>query len=84
MSRKTTVELSCWPLYPRCTFVQKYTHWSYILCLWLCEYTVSSVIGRVYTTGPRYLMQVQHSLVDMRPQAEMAKLCEITGVKLIT
>ncbi|KAL8057803.1 hypothetical protein ABFX02_04G207100 [Erythranthe guttata] len=28
--------------------------------------------------------QVQHSIVDMRPQQRMAKLCELTGVKLIT
>eukprot|EP00246_Nothoceros_aenigmaticus_P010917 TRINITY_DN2791_c0_g1_i1.p1 TRINITY_DN2791_c0_g1~~TRINITY_DN2791_c0_g1_i1.p1 ORF type:complete len:400 (-),score=56.72 TRINITY_DN2791_c0_g1_i1:543-1742(-) len=28
--------------------------------------------------------QVQHSLVDMRPQKRMAELCSITGVKLIT
>ncbi|KAL2612241.1 hypothetical protein R1flu_023933 [Riccia fluitans] len=28
--------------------------------------------------------QVQHSLVDMRPQARMSELCQLTGVKLIT
>ncbi|CAJ1956112.1 unnamed protein product [Sphenostylis stenocarpa] len=28
--------------------------------------------------------QVQHSLVDMRPQKRMAELCQHTGVKLIT
>lgn len=28
--------------------------------------------------------QVQHSLVDMRPQQKMAELCAMTGVKLIT
>ncbi|KAL5131992.1 putative oxidoreductase, chloroplastic [Glycine soja] len=28
--------------------------------------------------------QVQHSLVDMRPQQRMAELCQHTGVKLIT
>ncbi|KAL9171413.1 hypothetical protein ABFS82_04G206900 [Erythranthe guttata] len=28
--------------------------------------------------------QVQHSIVDMRPQQRMAKLCQLTGVKLIT
>ncbi|WJX73670.1 hypothetical protein P8452_57427 [Trifolium repens] len=28
--------------------------------------------------------QVQHSLVDMRPQQRMAELCQLTGVKLIT
>ncbi|XP_044482697.1 flagellar radial spoke protein 5 isoform X1 [Mangifera indica] len=28
--------------------------------------------------------QVQHSIVDMRPQQRMAELCELTGVKLIT
>ncbi|KAH8497972.1 hypothetical protein H0E87_017036 [Populus deltoides] len=28
--------------------------------------------------------QVQHSLVDMRPQQKMAELCQLTGVKLIT
>uniref|UniRef100_A0A453GYV7 NADP-dependent oxidoreductase domain-containing protein n=1 Tax=Aegilops tauschii subsp. strangulata TaxID=200361 RepID=A0A453GYV7_AEGTS len=28
--------------------------------------------------------QVQHSIVDMRPQKKMAELCELTGVKLIT
>ncbi|KAK1409994.1 hypothetical protein QVD17_36526 [Tagetes erecta] len=28
--------------------------------------------------------QVQHSLVDMRPQKRMAELCQLTGVKLIT
>ncbi|CAI0559580.1 unnamed protein product [Linum tenue] len=28
--------------------------------------------------------QVQHSIVDMRPQQKMAELCEATGVKLIT
>lgn len=28
--------------------------------------------------------QVQHSIVDMRPQQKMAKLCQPTGVKLIT
>lgn len=28
--------------------------------------------------------QVQHSLVDMRPQKRMAELCSMTGVKLIT
>lgn len=28
--------------------------------------------------------QVQHSLVDMRPQAHMADLCNVMGVKLIT
>lgn len=28
--------------------------------------------------------QVQHSLVDMRPQTRMAELCKVTGVKLIT
>lgn len=28
--------------------------------------------------------QVQHSLVDMRPQSRMAELCNVTGVKLIT
>eukprot|EP00245_Coleochaete_scutata_P004083 TRINITY_DN16309_c0_g2_i1.p1 TRINITY_DN16309_c0_g2~~TRINITY_DN16309_c0_g2_i1.p1 ORF type:complete len:410 (+),score=60.72 TRINITY_DN16309_c0_g2_i1:149-1378(+) len=28
--------------------------------------------------------QVQHSLVDMRPQAEMAQLCSLMGVQLIT
>lgn len=28
--------------------------------------------------------QVQHSIVDMRPQQRMAELCEQTGVKLIT
>ncbi|CAI9088688.1 OLC1v1023092C1 [Oldenlandia corymbosa var. corymbosa] len=28
--------------------------------------------------------QVQHSVVDMRPQQKMAELCQLTGVKLIT
>ncbi|KAK7402076.1 hypothetical protein VNO78_14051 [Psophocarpus tetragonolobus] len=28
--------------------------------------------------------QVQHSLVDMRPQQRMAELCQLTGIKLIT
>ncbi|KAL0417615.1 UNVERIFIED_CONTAM: putative aryl-alcohol dehydrogenase [Sesamum radiatum] len=28
--------------------------------------------------------QVQHSMVDMRPQQKMAELCQLTGVKLIT
>ncbi|CAL5080167.1 unnamed protein product [Urochloa decumbens] len=28
--------------------------------------------------------QVQHSIVDMRPQQRMAELCQLTGVKLIT
>ncbi|KAF5727521.1 hypothetical protein HS088_TW22G01214 [Tripterygium wilfordii] len=28
--------------------------------------------------------QVQHSIVDMRPQRKMAELCNLTGVKLIT
>ncbi|MQM12135.1 hypothetical protein Taro_045048 [Colocasia esculenta] len=28
--------------------------------------------------------QVQHSIVDMRPQQRMAELCQFTGVKLIT
>ncbi|MBC2899578.1 hypothetical protein CFC21_112405 [Triticum aestivum] len=28
--------------------------------------------------------QVQHSIVDMRPQKKMAELCDLTGVKLIT
>ncbi|CAI5974230.1 unnamed protein product, partial [Closterium sp. NIES-64] len=28
--------------------------------------------------------QVQHSLVDMRPQQQMAQLCALTGVQLIT
>ncbi|CAL5200657.1 unnamed protein product [Lathyrus oleraceus] len=28
--------------------------------------------------------QVQHSIVDMRPQQRMAELCHLTGVKLIT
>uniref|UniRef100_A0A0E0M4P2 NADP-dependent oxidoreductase domain-containing protein n=1 Tax=Oryza punctata TaxID=4537 RepID=A0A0E0M4P2_ORYPU len=28
--------------------------------------------------------QVQHSIVDMRPQRRMAELCQLTGVKLIT
>ncbi|KAK4741911.1 hypothetical protein SAY87_025499 [Trapa incisa] len=28
--------------------------------------------------------QVQHSIVDMRPQQKMAELCNLTGVKLIT
>ncbi|KAF6172026.1 hypothetical protein GIB67_029444 [Kingdonia uniflora] len=28
--------------------------------------------------------QVQHSIVDMRPQQGMAELCQLTGVKLIT
>ncbi|KAL0436318.1 UNVERIFIED_CONTAM: putative aryl-alcohol dehydrogenase [Sesamum radiatum] len=28
--------------------------------------------------------QVQHSIVDMRPQQKMAELCHLTGVKLIT
>uniref|UniRef100_A0A5B6YUQ8 Putative flagellar radial spoke protein 5 isoform X2 n=1 Tax=Davidia involucrata TaxID=16924 RepID=A0A5B6YUQ8_DAVIN len=28
--------------------------------------------------------QVQHSIVDMRPQRKMAELCQLTGVKLIT
>ncbi|KAK1632595.1 hypothetical protein QYE76_006910 [Lolium multiflorum] len=28
--------------------------------------------------------QVQHSIVDMRPQKKMAELCQLTGVKLIT
>ncbi|CAN0916713.1 Flagellar radial spoke protein 5 [Linum grandiflorum] len=28
--------------------------------------------------------QVQHSIVDMRPQQKMAELCQLTGVKLIT
>ncbi|KAG6570490.1 Flagellar radial spoke protein 5, partial [Cucurbita argyrosperma subsp. sororia] len=28
--------------------------------------------------------QVQHSIVDMRPQQKMAELCKLTGVKLIT
>ncbi|CAH8306370.1 unnamed protein product [Eruca vesicaria subsp. sativa] len=31
-----------------------------------------------------YSLQVQHSIVDMRPQQRMAQLCELTGVKLIT
>lgn len=29
-------------------------------------------------------LQVQHSVVDMRPQQKMAELCQLTGVKLIT
>ncbi|XP_050947769.1 uncharacterized oxidoreductase At1g06690, chloroplastic isoform X4 [Cucumis melo] len=28
--------------------------------------------------------QVQHSIVDMRPQQKMSELCKLTGVKLIT
>ncbi|KAF2321643.1 hypothetical protein GH714_000858 [Hevea brasiliensis] len=28
--------------------------------------------------------QVQHSIIDMRPQQKMAELCQLTGVKLIT
>ncbi|XP_031110835.1 flagellar radial spoke protein 5 isoform X1 [Ipomoea triloba] len=28
--------------------------------------------------------QVQHSIVDMRPQQKMAELCQLSGVKLIT
>lgn len=28
--------------------------------------------------------QVQHSIVDMRPQQKMTELCQLTGVKLIT
>ncbi|KAF6176627.1 hypothetical protein GIB67_034489 [Kingdonia uniflora] len=28
--------------------------------------------------------QVQHSIIDMRPQQGMAELCQLTGVKLIT
>lgn len=28
--------------------------------------------------------QVQHSVVDMRPQKQMAELCQLSGVKLIT
>ncbi|XP_059627429.1 flagellar radial spoke protein 5 isoform X2 [Cornus florida] len=28
--------------------------------------------------------QVQHSIVDMRPQQKMSELCQLTGVKLIT
>ncbi|KAJ8630221.1 hypothetical protein MRB53_023544 [Persea americana] len=28
--------------------------------------------------------QVQHSIVDMRPQQRMTELCQLTGVKLIT
>lgn len=28
--------------------------------------------------------QVQHSIVDMRPQQKMAELCQLTGIKLIT
>ncbi|KAG8644737.1 flagellar radial spoke protein 5 isoform X2 [Manihot esculenta] len=28
--------------------------------------------------------QVQHSIIDMRPQQRMAELCQLTGVKLIT
>lgn len=32
----------------------------------------------------RCLLQVQHSIVDMRPQQRMAELCQLTGVKLIT
>ncbi|ONM20879.1 putative oxidoreductase [Zea mays] len=28
--------------------------------------------------------QVQHSIVDMRPQQRMAELCQLTGVRLIT
>ncbi|KAJ6798436.1 flagellar radial spoke protein 5 [Iris pallida] len=28
--------------------------------------------------------QVQHSIIDMRPQQRMAELCKLTGVKLIT
>ncbi|KAM7271434.1 hypothetical protein ACFE04_030648 [Oxalis oulophora] len=28
--------------------------------------------------------QVQHSIVDMRPQQRMAEVCQLTGVKLIT
>ncbi|KAG0498585.1 hypothetical protein HPP92_003276 [Vanilla planifolia] len=28
--------------------------------------------------------QVQHSIVDMRPQQKMAELCQLTGVQLIT
>ncbi|KAI4322397.1 hypothetical protein L6164_022098 [Bauhinia variegata] len=28
--------------------------------------------------------QVQHSIVDMRPQQKMAEFCQLTGVKLIT
>lgn len=30
------------------------------------------------------ICQVQHSIVDMRPQQRMAELCQLTGVKLIT
>lgn len=30
------------------------------------------------------IYQVQHSIVDMRPQQSMAELCKLTGVKLIT
>lgn len=32
----------------------------------------------------RFFLQVQHSIVDMRPQQKMAELCKLTGVKLIT
>lgn len=35
-------------------------------------------------TGVLWLHQVQHSIIDMRPQQRMAELCQLTGVKLIT
>jgi len=41
----------------------------------------------LYTSGTLVvssMSQVQHSLVDMRPQQRMAELCRHTGVKLIT
>uniref|UniRef100_A0A1J3DVW7 Putative oxidoreductase, chloroplastic n=2 Tax=Noccaea caerulescens TaxID=107243 RepID=A0A1J3DVW7_NOCCA len=42
-------------------------------------------LERILENGiPIVSNQVQHSVVDMRPQQKMAQLCELTGVKLIT
>ncbi|KAG6544241.1 hypothetical protein Mapa_014344 [Marchantia paleacea] len=42
-------------------------------------------LGIILENGiPIVSNQVQHSLVDMRPQQNMSELCQLTGVKLIT
>ncbi|BBN16120.1 hypothetical protein MPTK1_7g03590 [Marchantia polymorpha subsp. ruderalis] len=42
-------------------------------------------LGVILENGiPIVSNQVQHSLVDMRPQQNMSELCQLTGVKLIT
>ncbi|GMH07321.1 hypothetical protein Nepgr_009161 [Nepenthes gracilis] len=45
----------------------------------------SERLGIILENGiPVVSNQVQHSIVDMRPQQKMAELCRLTGVKLIT